>query len=257
MSIEVTLEQIHSVSTGKTIWTTVTNYGYRLYTLNMLKSLAAFELDRLVLILCLDQKSAKWFRKKGYHVIASHETYEQFCAWNKKGYDQICYLKLVWIERILSLNKNILLIDGDIVFLKNPMEDIQRWEADSNIDGWIQNDAQTDQMTNNLCTGYMYIRSSPRMIQSYDCTSAVGKQKYETCAFDNNDQTYFNKYVKPYSRIQPLLLDRYPNGKYFYEHADRIRSIATMVHFNWLEGHLKMAKMKEYKMWLLTEDEEC
>jgi hypothetical protein len=29
-----------------------------------------------------------------------------------------------------------------------------------------------------------------------------------------------------------------------------------MVHFNWIHGHLKMAKMKEHKMWLLTSDEE-
>jgi hypothetical protein len=29
-----------------------------------------------------------------------------------------------------------------------------------------------------------------------------------------------------------------------------------MVHFNWVQGHLKMAKMKEHKMWLLTPEEE-
>ena len=37
-------------------------------------------------------------------------TLDKFCPWNTKGYDKICYLKLELIYRILSLDKNILLI---------------------------------------------------------------------------------------------------------------------------------------------------
>jgi hypothetical protein len=256
MSIEVTLEQVTSCSTGKTVWTTVTNYGYRLYTLNMLKSLASFDLDRSVLILCLDEKSANWFMKKGYHVVTANDTHERFCAWNTKGYDRICYLKLEWIFRILSLNMNILLIDGDIVFRKNPNSDLQKWEMDDQFDGRIQNDSQDDRNTDNLCTGYIFIRSNPKTIQLYDCVSDAGKQKYETCAFDNNDQTYFNKFVKPFSRFQPLLLEQYPNGKMYYENTDRIDKTAIMVHFNWVHGHIKMVNMKRYKMWILAPEDE-
>jgi hypothetical protein len=256
MSIEVTLEQVTSCSTGKTVWTTVTNYGYRLYTLNMLKSLASFDLDRSVLILCLDEKSANWFMKKGYHVVTANDTHERFCAWNTKGYDRICYLKLEWIFRILSLNMNILLIDGDIVFRKNPNNDLQKWEMDDQFDGRIQNDSQDDRNTDNLCTGYIFIRSNPKTIQLYDCVSDAGKQKYETCAFDNNDQTYFNKFVKPFSRFQPLLLEQYPNGKMYYENTDRIDKTAIMVHFNWVHGHIKMVNMKRYKMWILAPEDE-
>jgi len=256
MAIQLTLEQINTFFKGNTIWTSVTNYGYRLYTLNMLKSLVPFGLNRTVLLLCLDQQSADWFQSKGYNVITTNETHARFCSWNTPGYEQICYLKLEWIYRLLSLGKNVLIIDGDIVFLRNPMDDVQRWDANTQFDGWIQNDAQSDQIKNNLCTGYIYIRSSPDMIRSYDCVSEIGKQKYETCAFDNNDQTYFNKYVNPYSRFIPLPLDQYPNGKYFYDHVKRIRHNVVMVHFNWVEGHMKMAKMKEHKLWLLTPTEE-
>jgi hypothetical protein len=223
----------------------------------MLKSLVPFGLDRFILLLCLDQRSATWFSNKGYQVITINEINDRFCAWNTDGYDRICYLKLEWIYRILSLGKNVLLIDGDIVFLKNPLDDVRKWENERSTDVWIQNDAQYDQDTHNLCTGYVYIRSSPRMIQAYDCTTDIGKQKYDTCAFDNNDQSYFNKYVKPISQCIPLPLVQYPNGKYFYEHNTQIRSIATLVHFNWVKGHMKMAKMKEHKLWLLTEEEEC
>ena len=178
MSIEVTLEQVIPFSNGKTVWSTVTNYGYRLYTLNMLKSLAPFDLDRSILILCLDKKSADWFTKRGYHVITTTDTNERFCAWNTKGYDRICYVKLEWIFRILSLSMNILLIDGDIVFRKNPISDLQKWEGDDQFDGWIQNDSQDDRNTDNLCTGYIFIRSNPKTIQLYDCVSDEGKRKY-------------------------------------------------------------------------------
>jgi hypothetical protein len=256
MSIEVTLEQVTSCLNGKTVWTTVTNYGYRLYTLNMLKSLAPFGLDRSVLILCLDKKSANLFTEKGYHTITAAETNERFCAWNTKGYDRICYLKLEWIFRILSLKMNILLIDGDIVFRKNPIDDLQKWEANDQFDGWIQNDSQDDRNTDNLCTGYIFIRSNSKMIQLYDCVSEEGKLKYQTCAFDNNDQTYFNRFVKPFSCFQPLSLDQYPNGKMYYENTDRINKTAIIVHFNWVHGHIKMANMKRYKMWILTPEEE-
>ena len=259
MPIEVTLEQVISHSNGKTILTTVTNYGYRLYTLNMLKSLVPFGLDRSIVILCLDSNAADWFTKRGYRVITTPVTpvtHDRFCAWNTKGYDQICYLKLEWIYRILSLNMNIMLIDGDIVFLKNPIIDLQKWEANDQFDGWIQNDAQDDRNTNNLCTGYLFIRSTPATIQLYDCISDEGKRKYQMCAFDNNDQTYFNKFVKPFLRVQPLLLEQYPNGKMYYENTERINKTAIMVHFNWVQGHNKMVKMKLYKMWLLIPEDE-
>jgi hypothetical protein len=77
-----------------------------------------------------------------------------------------------------------------------------------------------------------------------------------TCAFDNNDQTYFNNFVKPGCMFSALPLEKYPNGKMFYDNTDTITNTCTLVHFNWVQGHLKMAKMKEHKMWLLTAEEE-
>ena len=56
--------------------------------------------------------------------------------------------------------------------------------------------------------------------------------------------------------MNALPLELYPNGKMFYEHTEYVKDTAVLVHFNWIKGHLKMAKMKEHKMWLLTEDEE-
>ena len=242
---------------GKTIITTLTNYGYLFYTLNMLKSLQPFGLDKKILVVCIDKKGAHILRQNGYNTYCvDDQTLGKFCPWNSKGYDKICYLKLELIYRILSLNKNVLLIDGDIVFRKDPMDDIRIWMNDPIYDIWIQKDAQDNCNTKNMCTGYMYIKSSDRLITLYDCVSEAGQKKYLTCAFDNNDQTYFNKYVKRGCLFNALPLEMYPNGKMYYDNMDKLIDVAVLVHFNWVQGHHKMAKMKEYKMWLLTPEEE-
>ena len=259
MSIHLTSDILEPclLEDGKTIITTLTNYGYLFYTLNMLKSLQPFGLDKKILVACIDKKGANILRQHGYNTYCVDEqTLGNFCPWNSKGYDKICYLKLELIHQILSLNTNVLLIDGDIVFRKDPMEDIRTWMNDPIYDVLIQNDAQENRNTKNMCTGYMYIKSSDRLITLYDCVSEAGQKKYLSCAFDNNDQTYFNKYVKPECIFNALPLEKYPNGKMYYDNTDKLQTSAIIVHFNWVHGHHKMAKIKEHKMWLLTPEEE-
>jgi hypothetical protein len=136
MSIQLTSDIVGPcvLEDGKTIITTLTNYGYLFYTLNMLKSLKQFGLDKKILVVCIDKKGANILRQQGYNTYCADDITDpilgKFCPWNSKGYDKICYLKLELIYRILSLNKNVLLIDGDIVFRKDPMEDIRV------VEGW-------------------------------------------------------------------------------------------------------------------------
>jgi hypothetical protein len=262
MSINININILNNsaLEDGKTIIATITNYGYLLYTLNMLKSLKQFGLDKKVLIVCIDKKGTSVLKNLGYNVFCIDGLEEQkelssFSPWNTKGYDKICYLKLELIYRILNLEKNILLIDGDLVFLRNPLNDITWWLQEKYIDVHIQNDSLSNTDTANMCTGFMLIKSNEKMIKLYDCVSGQGRKKYLECAFDNNDQSYFNKFVKPYCIYQGLSLMKYPNGQAFYNQPSR-KDIAVLIHFNWVHGHHKMAKMKEHKLWLLTPEEE-
>ena len=259
MSIHITIDDlipcVLPIDTEQTVIATLTNYGYLMYTINMLKSLQPFGIK--VLVVCIDNKSSVILKSLGYNVICiANSNLGKFCPWNSKGYDKICYLKLELIYRILSLNVNILLVDGDIVFRKNPMNDIIEWHMDKKYDVWIQNDSQKDSNTENMCTGYMFIRASKQLCTLYDCVSEEGVHKYMKCAFDNNDQSYFNTFVKPLCRMNALPLEKYPNGKMFYENVDTLLDTAVLVHFNWVHGHIKMAKMKEHKMWILTDEDE-
>jgi hypothetical protein len=237
---------------SETVLTTVTNYGYLLYTLNMLKSLSPWGMDKKVHILCLDERSHRVLTGKGYNATLSNITIAQFCHWNKKGYDKICYLKLSWIYQLLTENKNVLLMDGDIVFRKNPMEDMISWNQEE-TEVWIQNDGKEDTDTSNLCTGYIYIKTTDNMKQLYDCISEKGVKQYAVCAGINNDQSYFNDFIKPYCKVKVLPLAQYPNGRTYYKQPD---TDPILIHFNWVIGHFKMAKMKEHRMWLLLSSEE-
>lgn len=258
MTIQITDADLEPclLEDGKTVITTMTNYGYILYTLNMLKSLKPFGLDKKILVVSIDKKCANILRKLGYNVYCiDDKELGRFSPWNTKGYDKICFLKLELIYSILSLNKNVLLTDGDIVFQKDPLEDIKKWNEETKIDVHIQNDSTDNLNLQNMCTGYMLIKTSEKMKKLYDCVSEDGQKKYLECAFDNNDQSYFNKFVKPYCKFKALPLENYPNGNVFYKDTN-IKDSAILVHFNWVHGHIKMAKIKEYKMWLLTPEEE-
>jgi len=239
-----------------TVLVTLTNYGYRLYTLNLLKSLASFHLDKKMVVVCMDDRCAALFDRRGYAVLSMNSALSAFCPWNTKGYDVICFSKLSLLHRILSFSFHALLVDGDVVFRADPQEDLAMWEKTKEVEVWIQNDSLEDTNQQNLCTGYLWIRSHPTLLALYDCESEIGRKRYQECAFDNNDQTYFNRFVKPHCRVRALPLSRYPNGLMYYQHADSIREHVVLVHFNWVHGHVKMAKMKEHKMWLLTEEEE-
>lgn len=234
-----------------TVVATLTNHGYALYTLNLLKSLK----DVPVLVCCLDSRAATLFRKRGYAVVDLGTDMDAFCAWNKGAYDRICYMKMRVQHGILERGKNVLMIDGDIVFLKDPRADIQAWEAGTE-EVVVQNDAQDDQDHKNFCAGFMFVRATDNMRQLFDTETEEGQARYRRCAFDNNDQMYFNEYIKPRASVKPLPLRAYPNGKMFMEYMGEAGPETMMVHYNWLHGHEKIARMKRHRMWLLTEEDE-
>ena len=239
-----------------TVLATLTNHGYALYTLNLLKSLAPFGLDRRVLVCCLDSKAAVLFRERGYPVVDLGTDMDAFCAWNKGAYDRICYMKMRVQHAILSQGKNVLMIDGDIVFVKDPAPDLVAWEADHATEVYVQNDAQVEEDHKNLCAGFMFVRATENMQRLFDTETEEGQARYRRCAFDNNDQLYFNDYIKPHAAVKALPLQAYPNGKMFMDYMGKPAPETVLVHYNWLHGHQKVARMKQYRMWLLEEKEE-
>lgn len=248
----------YNINGRSTIFLTLTNYGYILYTLNMLKSLKQWNLDRSILIICLDVKSYNILQRLGYKVYYINDsTMSNFYAYNTPGYEKVCYIKMCIWYYYLEHGIDILYADGDIVFMKNPMSNIESIsKKHETTELFIQNDSMIDQNMDNLCTGFLLIRSTQNTINLFNCISEDGIQKYNECAFKNNDQSFVNIFIKPYVSYIALPLEMYPNGQYFYQHHVEIEHSAVLVHFNWIKGHNKMIKMREHQLWLLTEEDE-
>jgi hypothetical protein len=261
-SIQVTIDintdilQNHVLNDTNTVLTTITNHGYLLYTLNMLKSLQSYGLDKKILIVCFDTKSEKVLKQKGYSTILIDIKLSKLISYNKTGYDVICYYKLLFIYKTIQLGYNIFYIDGDIIFKKNPISDLNIW-LDSDKDIYIQNDSMTNNNHSNLCMGLLMVKSTNNSIKYFKCDTPETIEFYNKyCAMDNNDQTYFNKIIKNNIKVGVMELEKFPNGNYFYKNHETIINSLYGVHFNWVHGHEKLLRMKNYGMWYLTEDEE-
>ena len=96
-------------------------------------------------------------------------------------------------------------------------------------------------------------RSTP---ENHDSICAWGTSKVPMQEFSKKVDLDFNDYVKRGCMFRSLPLEKYPNGKMFYDNTESLKNSSIIVHFNWVQGHLKMAKMKEHKLWLLTPEEE-
>ena len=88
MSLHITLNDIQPCLIGNTVLTTLTNHGYLLYTLNMLKSLRPYGMDKKILIIAVDPKSHIILKNMGYYTICINESLNKFYPWNSEGYDK-------------------------------------------------------------------------------------------------------------------------------------------------------------------------
>lgn len=256
MTFDVCKEDICNNIYNNTLFTTITNQGYLLYTMNLLKSLERFGFDKKVLIVCIDVKSEKFLKSKGYNTFLIDMKISKLISYNKTGYDLICYYKLLFIYKVICLGYNIFYFDGDIVFDKDPSSEIQQW-VESDKDLFIQNDSMEDTNHNNLCMGLLMVKSNPKTIKYFKCDTPDTIEYYnKVCAMNNNDQTYFNNKIKNNLNNSIMKLDNWPNGKYFYKNHLSLVDSLYAVHFNWLHGHEKLVKIKELNKWYLSEEDE-
>jgi hypothetical protein len=106
----------------------------------------------------------------------------------------------------------------------------------------IQNDTLDDKDHTNLCSGFMFIKSSEKTIDLFDPKKV---EKYAKPGW--GDQKYINKIISNLKyKVLPLQL--FPNGMYYYNNT---KLNPMMIHFNWLRGHEKKEKMITHKKWYI------
>lgn len=238
------------IEDNKTIFFTITNEGYLDYTRNMLESLKKFNCNNQVLIVCLDTFSNNYFKDNGYFTYFINLNITNFSHFGTQDFSKCCYIKLYLIEQFINMNYNIFYTDGDIFFIKNPLDELKQLKT-QDVDMLIQNDSIYDNDYSNVCAGFLYVSSNEITKKYFNISNIENTHKYNECMKFNNDQTFINMYIKSYMNTLLFPLCKFPNGNYFYNFSDKIMDSAVMVHFNWVVGHEKQERMKKYGMWVI------
>ena len=225
---------------------TLTNDGYIEYTENLLISLRNVGINDLN-IYCVGQKSYNYFKNKGFLVrlintnIISNAN--KFQNWRTKNFNKLMFYKLKLVHEELKSNNRVLYIDGDIVFLRNTLEEI---ENTKNFDIVGQFDFNPVSDVKTLCAGFMMINSNEKTLNLFDPEKVP--QELLNRKFHFDDQKYINRNINNL-KYDFFDLKDYPNGAYFYKNYKNLNP--AIIHFNYIVGDKKKQKMQEMGYWYL------
>ena len=238
---------------------TLTNDGYMNLTENLLISMRKLGIEKMLKIYCIGQKSYNYFKNNYYHneIVQIDSDEEYLSTWveykaqqtkdieGKKQWATITSYKIYAINKELLRDNDVIFIDGDIVFEKDPFKYmLESLEPDTEL--LIQNDQQKD-MIPAMCTGFFWMKSNKntKEITNFD-TIMKNIDSFQ------NDQQYMRRFAK---RIVHKYLDlgHFPNGKYFRENVKEIEPY--IIHFNYDVSQHKIRRMKQFNRWYLDSEQ--
>ncbi|MEM9296784.1 MAG: putative nucleotide-diphospho-sugar transferase [Bacteroidota bacterium] len=172
-------------------------------------------------------------------------------SFSTKAFEQVTGGKLELIYSLLKSGNDIVFIDADIVFKKDPLPLISELMSKSDlafqIDGpaWIW---ERDKIMRNCCTGFIAIRSTRKTMKLFDPSNGYGK-------FNEMDQDFIKRRLREecwkYEDIALFPREYFPNGAFYYQFHKEILDRVTIIHFNHVIGEKKIEKMKEHSCWYL------
>lgn len=225
---------------------TLTNDGYIEYTQNLVNSLKNINLHESLKIYCVGKKSYNHFSSQSLNTIqlksSIFDKKNIFQSWRTKNFNKLMFIKLSIIHENLKTSKQVLYSDGDIVFIKNPFDELK---SETKNDIIAQFDFNPDKDVNTLCAGFMLINSNEKTLDLFNPNNVPRELLDRHYYFD--DQKYINERI---SALNYKFLDikSYPNGAYFYKNFEKLSP--KIIHFNYLVGESKKIKMKKMGYWL-------
>ena len=228
------------------IFITLTNTGYIKYTLNCLKSLEINGIPSTLLhTYVIGKEGYEIIKQNGYECyLINDESNSNFQTYKNDKWNDIMLVKLNIIYENLLKYKYICFTDRDIVFENNIFLQYLKDNIEP-YDMLIQNDTQQDSDLSYLCAGFMYIKSSEKMIHLFHPETV---NYFKNIITDWDDQIYINA-IKDNFKYKTLPLDLFPNGYYYYNNINIISPY--LIHFNWLIGHDKEELMKKCNKWYI------
>ena len=223
---------------------TLTNNGYIDYTLNCLQSLKNINMEKQLKVYCIGQEGYSILQNNNFlcELINNNEnntsTFQEF---RQKNWSNVVYYKFEIIYNNLLNNEYVCITDGDIVYENNIVFDYLLSNINDN-DMLIQTEGIE---SNNVCSGFMFIKSNEKTISLFNPENV---EKYKN-KVGWGDQVYVNE-IKSKLKFKKLPLELFPNGKYYYEYSNNIQPY--LIHFNWIVGHEKKKKMIKYNKWYIS-----
>lgn len=225
---------------------TLTNNGYLAYTFNCLASLKKIGVDYLKTY-AIGKKATRSIARKNYKAeLIDDELNAEFQTFRKGNWANITYYKFQIIFENLKNSKFVCFTDGDVVFKNKSFIDYCISHIGAH-DLLIQNDSLDDESDENLCSGFMFIRSSEKTLKFFN-PKYVKENSNLTEGW--GDQIYVNENKEKIAfKLLPLAL--FPNGKYF--ELNHLNITPYLIHFNWLIGHSKSRMIVKHKEYYSTE----
>ena len=212
----------------------MTNRGQRPMLRNMLRSAQAVGMDLGLFDVYLTPEGAA--------------TPAEAAAFGSAHFASVTALKLALIAREAAAHAAVLWVDNDIVFFRNPLDDLL---ARAPVPFLMQNDQWSP------CTGFWLLRAQAARdggAAAAVLARSLAVMALRDCKDSDNDQAAFARACKE-SRCSPALLEDalYPNGRVYFER--RVQARALLVHCNYLKTTAeKEARFLEHGLWDPRED---
>ena len=189
-------------------------------------------------------------KKSGFPMNIFHcyiiSTDKDPATYNTQQFQNITIRKLEVILHNMTLDREVLWIDNDIVLFQNIIEDVRRYPG---------NFVMQDDLWG-FCTGFFLVRSSPNSKSLIQKSIDYLKASIHS---HQNDQHAFNAEYKKFIRtsfgfiITRLPTDEYPNGEIYFNRGQKAK--AKIVHSNYLPNtREKVQRFKENNMWDESDD---
>jgi len=241
-TIDNTLTSYENINYNNISFITLTNTGYVDYTLNCIKSLNNINIKQPITVYCIGEEG--YNKLKNNNIVCEliiDNSANNFQIFRKNSWSNVVYYKFEIIYNNLLKNEYVCITDGDIVYENNTIFNYL-------IDNIKDNDIliQSEGIYHNdLCSGFMFIKSNKNTLSLFNPTNIEMYKNKEGW----DDQIYINS-IKYKLKFKKLPLNLFPTGQYYYEYYKTINPY--LIHFNWIIGNEKINKMIIHNKWYMS-----
>ncbi|MGA2329101.1 MAG: putative nucleotide-diphospho-sugar transferase [Bryobacteraceae bacterium] len=233
-----------------TVMFTIATGGYVPFVLNLEASLEQIGMGRQLLVYALDDKAQQELSVSGVRSVR-YPT-ERCRYWSDYGtpeFGRIASYKYAVGCAVLKSGKNALFVDGDVVFLRNPMSYLREIVRETSADLAVQFESPK----NVYNTGFWFATSHPPVIELFSEVQKSLLAQTFSC-----DQVCFNAHLGLATGIRICALDPdlFACGNRFIEDSAEFAGrsnnrlpvdAAYVLHFNYVVGkEAKVSAMRKY-----------